>query len=165
MYSNNRIWDAENKRKQKTVIVVKSKERGARTKVTTCAFSHDGKLIAGGKHIARPRKIYHHLSNIPCLLTACLDGTLNIWGSNSNFVRPSHTAENAHEKGKEVGSVAFSVDGHTVVSRGMDEYTKRTYAIAILLHQAKIDHSVHPCLTQFGMCDRSGSQSLPLRRS
>ncbi|KAG8931725.1 hypothetical protein FRC01_000927 [Tulasnella sp. 417] len=97
-----RIWDAENKRKQKTVIVVKSKERGARTKVTTCAFSHDGKLIAG----------------------ACLDGTLNIWGSNSNFVRPSHTAENAHEKGKEVGSVAFSVDGHTVVSRGTDEYTK-----------------------------------------
>ncbi|KAG8917056.1 hypothetical protein FRC00_014102, partial [Tulasnella sp. 408] len=96
------IWDAENKRKQKTVIVVKSKERGARTKVTTCAFSHDGKLIAG----------------------ACLDGTLNIWGSNSNFVRPSHTAENAHEKGKEVGSVAFSVDGHTVVSRGTDEYTK-----------------------------------------
>ncbi|KAG8993420.1 hypothetical protein FRB90_000711 [Tulasnella sp. 427] len=97
-----RIWDAENKRKQKTVIVVKSKERGARTKVTTCAFSHDGKFIAG----------------------ACLDGTLNIWGSNSNFVRPSHTAENAHEKGREVGSVVFSVDGHTVVSRGMDEYTK-----------------------------------------
>ncbi|KAG8989624.1 hypothetical protein FRB90_002156 [Tulasnella sp. 427] len=97
-----RIWDAENKRKQKTVIVVKSKERGARTKVTTCAFSHDGKFIAG----------------------ACLDGTLNIWGSNSNFVRPSHTAENAHEKGREVGSVVFSVDGHTVVSRGIDEYTK-----------------------------------------
>lgn len=38
----------ENKRKQKTVIVVKSKERGTRTKVTSCAFSHDGKLIVGG---------------------------------------------------------------------------------------------------------------------
>lgn len=43
-----RIWDVENKRKQKTVIVAKSKERGARTKVTACAYSTDGKLIGGG---------------------------------------------------------------------------------------------------------------------
>ncbi len=42
-------WDVENKRKQKTVIVVKSKERGARTKVNTCAYSPDGNLIGGGK--------------------------------------------------------------------------------------------------------------------
>jgi WD repeat-containing protein 70 len=44
-----RIWDVENRRKQKTVIVVKSKERGARTKVTACAYSNDGKVIAGGE--------------------------------------------------------------------------------------------------------------------
>jgi hypothetical protein len=43
------IWDVENKRKQKTVIVVKSKERGTRTKVTACAYSGDGKVIAGGE--------------------------------------------------------------------------------------------------------------------
>ena len=42
------IWDVENKRKQKTVIVVKSKERGARTKVNACAYSPDGSLIGGG---------------------------------------------------------------------------------------------------------------------
>ena len=42
------IWDVENKRKQKTVIVVKSKERGARTKVTSCSYSPDGKYIAAG---------------------------------------------------------------------------------------------------------------------
>lgn len=40
-----------NKRKQKQVIVVKSKERGARTRVTACAWSHDGKLIAGGTSV------------------------------------------------------------------------------------------------------------------
>jgi hypothetical protein len=39
----------ENKRKQKTVIVVKSKERGTRTKVMSCAYSRDGKMIAGGE--------------------------------------------------------------------------------------------------------------------
>lgn len=43
-----RIWDVENKRKQKTVIVVKSKDRGARTKVTACAYSPDGNIISGG---------------------------------------------------------------------------------------------------------------------
>lgn len=44
-----RIWDVENKRKQKTVIVVKSKERGARTKVLSCAYSPDGGMIGGGE--------------------------------------------------------------------------------------------------------------------
>lgn len=43
-----RIWNVNNPRKQKSVIVVKSKERGARTRVTACAWSPDGKLIAGG---------------------------------------------------------------------------------------------------------------------
>jgi hypothetical protein len=38
----------ENKRKQKGVIVVKSKERGARTKVNACNYSPDGNLIGGG---------------------------------------------------------------------------------------------------------------------
>ncbi|KAH7921257.1 hypothetical protein BV22DRAFT_1114517 [Leucogyrophana mollusca] len=91
-----RIWDVEDKRKQKTVIVVKSKERGARTKVTTCAYSPDGRLISG----------------------ACLDGALHMWQASSNFVRPNMTVEGAHDKGTETGSVVFSVDGRTVLTRG-----------------------------------------------
>ena len=47
----------ENKRKQKGVIVVKSKERGARTKVTACNYSPDGNLIGGG---ALLRFLFHH---------------------------------------------------------------------------------------------------------
>jgi WD repeat-containing protein 70 len=47
-FMTDRIWNVENKRKQKTVVVVKSKERGARTKVTTCGYSPDGRYIAGG---------------------------------------------------------------------------------------------------------------------
>ncbi|KAI0034903.1 transcription factor [Vararia minispora EC-137] len=91
-----RIWDVENKRKQKTVIVVKSRERGARTKVTTCSYSPDGKLIAA----------------------ACLDGALHIWKTSSNFVRPDSTIEGAHVKGTETGSVVFSVDGSMLLTRG-----------------------------------------------
>ncbi|KAH8120239.1 hypothetical protein DFH11DRAFT_1500401, partial [Phellopilus nigrolimitatus] len=97
-----RIWDVENKRKQKTVIVVKSKERGTRTKVTTCAYSYDAKYIGG----------------------ACFDGTLHMWKANSNFVRPDMTIEGAHTKGTETGSMVFSVDGRTVLTRGGDDTVK-----------------------------------------
>ncbi|KAH9964442.1 WD40-repeat-containing domain protein [Russula dissimulans] len=97
-----RIWNVENKRKQKTVIVVKSKERGARTKVTTCGYSPDGRYIAG----------------------ACLDGTLHLWKTNSNFVRPDVTTQDAHVKGTETGSLTFSVDGNTILTRGGDHTVK-----------------------------------------
>ncbi|KAJ7932643.1 transcription factor [Mycena leptocephala] len=97
-----RIWDIENKRKQKSVIVVKSKERGARTKVTACAYSPDGSMIGG----------------------ACLDGALHIWQTSSNFVRPNLSIEGAHVKGTETGSLVFSVDGRTVLTRGGDDTVK-----------------------------------------
>jgi len=97
-----RIWNVENKRKQKTVIVVKSKERGARTKVTACAYSPDGNIISG----------------------ACLDGALHMWQASSNFVRPNMTVEGAHARMTEIASVVFSVDGRTVISRGGDDTVK-----------------------------------------
>jgi hypothetical protein len=82
--------------------VVKSKERGARTKVTACGYSLDGKLIGG----------------------ACLDGALHIWQTSSNFVRPNMTIEGAHAKSTETGSLVFSVDGRTVLTRGGDDTVK-----------------------------------------
>ncbi|KAG8710453.1 hypothetical protein FRC09_000135 [Ceratobasidium sp. 395] len=97
-----RVWDVENKRKQKTVIVVKSKERGTRTKVMSCAYSRDGKMIAG----------------------ACLDGALHIWNTSSNFVRPNLSIEGAHVRGTETGSIVFAVDGHTMLTRGGDDTVK-----------------------------------------
>ncbi|KZW01930.1 transcription factor [Exidia glandulosa HHB12029] len=97
-----RIWDVENRRKQKTVIVVKSKERGARTKVTHCAYSYDGGIIGG----------------------ACLDGALHMWNSSSNFVRPNLSIEGAHTKGTDTGSVVFAMDGRTVITRGGDDTVK-----------------------------------------
>ncbi|KAJ7630701.1 hypothetical protein FB45DRAFT_990657 [Roridomyces roridus] len=97
-----RIWDVENKRKQKSVIVVKSKERGARTKVTSCAYSPDGSMIGA----------------------TCLDGALHVWQTSSNFVRPNSSVEGAHVKGTETGSLVFSVDGRTVLTRGGDDTVK-----------------------------------------
>ncbi|PVG01931.1 transcription factor [Serendipita vermifera] len=97
-----RIWDVENKRKQKTVIVVKSKERGARTKITSCAYSHDGSYIAA----------------------ACYDGAIHLWSTTSNFVRPNMSVEGAHAQNTETGSVMLSIDGRTLLSRGGDDTVK-----------------------------------------
>jgi len=57
-------------------------------------------------------------------LTACLDGALHMWQTNSNFVRPNMTIENAHMKGTESGSLVFSVDKQTVLTRGGDDTVK-----------------------------------------
>lgn len=119
-----RIWDVENKRKQKTVIVVKSKERGTRTKITTCAFSPDGKHIGAGSSYSSP------LLPLICSvahfsLAAGLDGTLHVWATNSNFARPNMTKEGAHAKDTETSSMCFSIDGRMVASRGGDDTVKR----------------------------------------
>ncbi|WOO77649.1 WD repeat-containing protein 70 [Vanrija pseudolonga] len=97
-----RIWEVSNRQKQKHVIVVRSKERGNKTHVTACAWSPDGKLIAGG----------------------CLDGALHIWRTNGNFARPDKSNEAAHAKNTETTAVAFSPDNTKLVSRGADDTIK-----------------------------------------
>ncbi|PFH50750.1 hypothetical protein AMATHDRAFT_60593 [Amanita thiersii Skay4041] len=97
-----RIWDTENKRKQKSVIVVKSKDRGARTKIMTCTYSPDGNTIGA----------------------ACMDGAIHLWQTNTNFVRPNLSVEGAHAKETETGSIVFSIDGKTILTRGGDNTIK-----------------------------------------
>lgn len=58
------------------------------------------------------------------LSLACLDGALHIWQTSSNFVRPNSSIEGAHVKGTETGSLVFSVDGRTVLTRGGDDTVK-----------------------------------------
>lgn len=48
-----------------------------------------------------------------------------MWQTKSNFVRPNMTIEGAHTKGTETGSMVFSVDGRTVLTRGGDDTVKR----------------------------------------
>lgn len=115
--------------------MVKSKERGARTKVTSCAYSLDGSIIGGGtfshqiesKCASTHRRLYDLVNAV-----ACLDGAVHMWQTKSNFVRPSMTIEGAHAKGTETGSLVFSVDGRTVLTRGGDDTVKRTFSCSFV---------------------------------
>lgn len=97
-----RIWDVDRKRKQKSVIVHKSRERGGRSAATTMTYSLDGKMITG----------------------AFMDGTIQIWGADGPYIRPSISIDNAHQKLTETSSLVFARDGHTLVSRGGDDTVK-----------------------------------------
>ncbi len=70
-----------------------------------------------------------YASRFPKASLACLDGTLHLWKTNSNFVRPDMTTQDAHVKGTETGSLSFSVDGNTILTRGGDHTVKRTFRI------------------------------------
>lgn len=98
-----RLWNVNEKFKSVKTIVLKSKEKGARTKITKCTYTEDGRTIAA----------------------AAQDGTINLWSTSSNFARPNSIAENAHEKGTETSGLTFSLDNRTLVSRGGDNTVKR----------------------------------------
>ncbi|RGB25668.1 WD40-repeat-containing domain protein [Rhizophagus diaphanus] len=97
-----RIWDAEYKRKQKDVLVHKSKERGGRSVVTATCYSPDAKYIAG----------------------AAQDGGLFLWAAKGPYVRPSHLIEKAHQPNSETSSILWSRDNSTLITRGGDDCIK-----------------------------------------
>lgn len=97
-----REWDVERRRKQKTTIVYKSRERGGRSSCTALTYSHDAKYLVG----------------------AYQDGTIQVWNSTGNHIRPAIAISDAHQKGTETASIAFSRDNCTMVTRGGDDTVK-----------------------------------------
>lgn len=103
-----RIWDVNNKRSQKEVIVFKSKAPGCagRTRMTAVAW---GAPAQGGN---------------PVLVAAALDGSLVMYGGNGPFTRPTAEIRNAHKPDTWTGGIAISSDGRMVVTRGGDNLIK-----------------------------------------
>ncbi|KAI1808493.1 WD40 repeat-like protein [Daldinia bambusicola] len=103
-----RIWDINNKRSQKEVIVFKSKAAGAagRTRMTAVAW---GSPAQGGSNV---------------LISAALDGTLVMWGGNGPFTRPAGEIREAHKPNTWTGGIDISSDGRMVVTRGGDNLIK-----------------------------------------
>ncbi|KAK3990572.1 WD40-repeat-containing domain protein [Cladorrhinum sp. PSN332] len=103
-----RIWDINNKRSQKEVIVFKSKAAGSagRTRMTAVAW---GAPPSGGN---------------PMLVAAALDGSLVLYGGNGPFTRPSGEIRDAHKADTWTGGIDISSDGRMVVTRGGDGLIK-----------------------------------------
>ncbi|KAL9111120.1 MAG: hypothetical protein Q9227_004383 [Pyrenula ochraceoflavens] len=103
-----RIWDVNNRFKQKDVIVHKSKAAGSagRTRMTTVAW---GSPLQGGNSL---------------LAAAALDGSLLLWSGEGPYTRPSSEIQNAHEKNTWTSGLDISPDGRLVVSRGGDDTIK-----------------------------------------
>lgn len=97
-----RIWDVNNKRSQKSVIVLRTKGgRGNKTRVSTLCYSSKGSNIYAGT----------------------TDGNIAVWNTSGPFIRPTQFIENAHETGSSVVSLASS-DANTIVSRATDNTVK-----------------------------------------
>ncbi|KAL2124023.1 hypothetical protein VTJ04DRAFT_388 [Mycothermus thermophilus] len=102
-----RIWDINNKRSQKEVIVFKSKAAGAagRTRMTAVAWG-----LGQG--------------NSPVMVAAALDGSLVMYNGNGPFTRPAAEIKDAHRPDTWTGGIAISGDGRMVVTRGGDGLIK-----------------------------------------
>ncbi|KAH7162509.1 WD40-repeat-containing domain protein [Dactylonectria estremocensis] len=125
-----RIWDINNKRSQKEVIVFKSKAAGAagRTKMTTVAW---GSPAQGGNNV---------------LVAAALDGSLVMYSGNSPFSRPAGEIRDAHKPQTWTGGIDISADGRMIVTRGGDDLIKLwdtrkfTKPLVTVSHPSTSDH-------------------------
>lgn len=103
-----RIWDINNKRTQKEVIVFKSKAAGTagRTRMTAVAWASSSQT---GSDI---------------LVAAALDGSLVMYSGKGPFARPAAEIRDAHKSGTWTGGMDISSDGRMVVTRGGDGLIK-----------------------------------------
>ncbi|UPK90166.1 hypothetical protein LCI18_001101 [Fusarium solani-melongenae] len=125
-----RIWDINNKRKQRDVVVFKSKAAGSagRTKMTAVAW---GTPAQGGNNI---------------LIAAALDGSLVMYSGNSPFSRPAGEIRDAHKPQTWTSGIDISSDGRMVVTRGGDDLIKLwdtrkfTKPLVTVSHPSTSDH-------------------------
>jgi WD40 repeat protein len=96
-----RIWDVNQKRSHKEIIVVKSKNRGTKTRISSAVFNLTATNIGVGAQ----------------------DGIIRIYDPRSTS-RPSITIEEAHMSGSDIGSLQFSRDGSLLISRATDDTLK-----------------------------------------
>lgn len=103
-----RIWDINNPRCQREVIVHKSKTAGSagRSRMTAVAWASP---MQGGSNF---------------LISAALDGSLVMWSGDGLYSRPAAEVRDAHIPDTWTGGLDISGDGRLVVTRGGDDTIK-----------------------------------------
>jgi WD40 repeat protein len=103
-----RIWDINNPRSQKDVIVHKSKAAGSagRTRMTAVTWASP---MQGGSNV---------------LVSAALDGSLVMWSGDGPYTRPTAEVRDAHTPNTWTSGLDVSADGRLIVTRGGDDTIK-----------------------------------------
>ena len=120
-----RIWDINNPRCQKEVIVHKSKAAGSagRSRMTAVAW---GSPVQGGNNI---------------LVSTALDGTLSMWSGEGPYHRPAAEVREAHQANTWTSGIDISADGRLVVTRGGDDTIKTWDTRKLKQPLATINHT------------------------
>ncbi|KAF2170911.1 hypothetical protein M409DRAFT_63936 [Zasmidium cellare ATCC 36951] len=103
-----RIWDVNNPRQQKEVIVHKSRAAGSagRSRMTAVVW---GSPMQGGNNL---------------LVSTALDGSLVMWSGEGPYARPAAEIKNAHTPDTWTSGLDISADGRSVITRGGDDTIK-----------------------------------------
>nr|OQO16384.1 hypothetical protein B0A51_16036 [Rachicladosporium sp. CCFEE 5018] len=103
-----RIWDLNNARSQREVIVHKSRAAGSagRSRMTAVAW---GSPLGGGNNV---------------LVSTALDGSLVMWSGEGPYSRPAAEVRDAHKADTWTSGLDISADGRMVVTRGGDDTIK-----------------------------------------
>jgi WD40 repeat protein len=103
-----RIWDINNPRQQKDVIVHKSRAAGSagRTRMTAVAWASP---MQGGSNL---------------LAAAALDGSLVMWSGDGPYSRPAAEIRDAHTRDTWISGLDIDSAGRLVVTRGGDDTIK-----------------------------------------
>ena len=121
-----RLWDIDylgDARGSQKAVLKPQQIKPGRVQVTSCAYSHDGDLIAGGitdgsVQIFSSKGSQYRSASIGLVLPPSQQCKLdNHWSFNG---RPGHVFKGAHPAGEVVTSLAFARDGRTLLSRCED---------------------------------------------
>lgn len=69
-----------------------------------------------------------------------------MWNGKGPFGRPDHIIRDAHEPDTDTSCVNFSLDGHTMITRGGDHTLKGTSTFIVIC-------DVKLRMLQYGMCE------------
>jgi len=97
-----RIWDVEDPKHHREVIVYKTNRPNVRNHVTACTINQQGNMIAA----------------------AATNGSIRIYNPKGPFHRPEKEVAEAHLSGSEPSCLKFSRDSNLLISRGGDDSLK-----------------------------------------